>query len=245
MRRLSTVRALLVVAVSLVAGATTGVAGHALTRATPPPADAPSAAPSPAAAASRSAFLGAGNVLAAGDFAVLGRHDLVVDSEGNGEPQFAYACQREQLSATGYPTGIISATWSSPRTLSGAEVVAQLGNAPQTRSLFATLVRWHEHCTPGGAGPITRRSCSTASVRRTASPGSGGSRTSTSGTRRTSSWPVAATGSGWSTSTATVRHRTRRACAAWPGRPSTGSADRRGHAVHDPTQLIPEIVHLP
>ena len=155
MRRLSTVRALLVVAVSLVAGATTGVAGHALTRATPPPADAPSAAPSPAAAASRSAFLGAGNVLAAGDFAVLGRHDLVVDSEGNGEPQFAYACQREQLSATGYPTGIISATWSSPRTLSGAEVVAQLGNAPQTRSLFATLVRWHEHCTPGGAGPIT------------------------------------------------------------------------------------------
>lgn len=155
MRRFSTVRALLVVAVSLVAGATTGMAGHALTRTTPPPADAPSAASSGGAAASRSAFLGAGNVLAAGDFAVLGRHDLVVDSEGNGEPQFAYACQRQQLSATGYPTGIISATWSSPRTLSGAEVVAQLGNAPQTRSLFATLVRWHERCTPGGAGPVT------------------------------------------------------------------------------------------
>jgi hypothetical protein len=157
MRRLSTVRALLVVAVSLVAGATTGVAGHALTGTTSPPAGAPSGAPSPGAAPSRSAFLGAGNVLAAGDFAVLGWHDLVVDSEGNGEPQFAYACQREQLSATGYPTGIISATWSSPRTLSGAEVVAQLGNAPQTRSLFAMLVRWHEHCTPGGggSGPVT------------------------------------------------------------------------------------------
>lgn len=168
-RRLSTVRALLVLGACLVGGAGTGVAGHALTGTTPPAGRAASPNPSananlsgsttPSASASASTssagagLLGAGNILSTDDFTAVGWHDMTMYSEYVGEPQFDYACQRRSLAAAGHPAGTISAAWNLEKTFSAAETVGEMMAPPQARALFATLTRWYGHCRAGNSGP--------------------------------------------------------------------------------------------
>jgi len=166
MRRLSTPLALTWLGLAALAGAGTGSAGHAVVAGSPVGSPAPARGSSPGASspgvspdasgAPAPGFLGAANLLAPSDFEAIGWHGARVEGEGNGEPQFAYACQRRQLGASG-PTGTISAAWSLHGSSIAAETVAEMTSPPQARALFSRLGSWYEHCTPGaaGAGPVT------------------------------------------------------------------------------------------
>ncbi len=166
-RTVSTPRVVLVLAVALVAGVVTGVAGHALTQSAPPLAhglvvgsSSGSSTGPPKGRSTRSTqsgLLGAGNVLATSDFIAVGWHDVVVDVLANGEAQYLYSCERRQLTETGLPTATIDVSWNRRQSLSAAETVAELTSPPQTRTLFARLTSWYDECTLGrpGSGRVT------------------------------------------------------------------------------------------
>jgi hypothetical protein len=163
MRHLSTPLALVALGLSTLAGAGAGLAGHTVAAGHPAPGRASSSTGAPTGSPTGSStgsaaprFLGSANLLAARDFEAIRWHGVRVEGEGNGEPQFAYACQRRALAASS-PTGTISATWNLHGSFTAAETVAELPSPPQARGLFTRLARWYEQCTPGapGSGPVT------------------------------------------------------------------------------------------
>jgi hypothetical protein len=142
-RRLGAAASVAILLASAVAGAGAGVAARATT-------DGP-APPTGDRSASADRVLTSADVLAASDFGAVGWQDLQVDHVVNGEPQFAYACQRASLTGIARPAGTVSAAWTVRQGLTAAETVAQLENPPQASELYRRISGWYRDC--GGADP--------------------------------------------------------------------------------------------
>lgn len=148
-RRIGRPAALLVLAASLVAGTSAGLAGSALTDQGPASTGAGSGPTPGTDTPSPDGLLGADDLLATTDFETIGWPALRVDSLASGEPQFAYACQRTTLAEAGGPTATVSVEWVGRSGFTAAETVAELGAPPQARQLFRRVSGWYRDCTAG------------------------------------------------------------------------------------------------
>lgn len=159
-RRLGVIPSGLVVAAAALAGLGCGWTGHAVlvddggTTTGVRPAPSPTASPTVSAT---SDLLSEANVLAEDDLALIGWRTVHLDVIGDGEPQFAYSCQRDSLTGVADPAGVISADWTRGQSLTAGETVAELDSPPQAATLYRRLVRWYDTCTSGGAAISTAR----------------------------------------------------------------------------------------